>query len=313
MRYQAATLHSGCKINLFLELGEKRSDGYHEISTLMYPLAEPHDILRITPRLEKKSGAENMLSCAPNNNGGIRLSCGNAKLDAEIGGNSNTIVKAYRAFSDATGCNPALDVHLEKNVPYGAGLGGGSADAATLLRYLNDNAEENALSPEALNDIAAKIGADVPFFLNNVPALATGIGEKLQPVSVDFSSWTLLLVCPNTAISTAWAYSAWDTRKNLQKNAKNTVSELTRNAQQASNFNSRRWCAVNSFEEVIYPAFPKLSQCKEILLANGAELALLSGSGASIFGLFRNHTNSLCAHEAVLQHLPNAQVFSNSL
>ena len=191
------TLVAGCKINLSLEITGRREDGYHFLESVFWPLRYPVDTLHVT--------------CTSQD--GIRLECSDPALETS----DNILIKAYNAFSEATSFSPGLSVFLQKNIPYGAGLGGGSSDAAALLLYCNRLAQtENApsLSAEKLSQLGARLGADVPFFLHNVPCLIRGIGDIIEPlpsrVVCSFSGLHLVLVCPKIHVATAWAFSAWD-------------------------------------------------------------------------------------------------------
>ncbi len=269
---------TGCKVNLYLDIVGRRSDGYHELSTLFLPLPSPGDTLHIR---ERESGS------------GFMFRCNAPSLDQE----TNLVVRAYRSFTARTGLAFDLEVRLEKCVPVGAGLGGGSADAGALLRCLNALAGTRALPADELNSLAVGLGADVPFFLQSEPCWAAGIGEVLTPVSevrALLRGLYLVLVSPSLPVSTAWAYGAYAAR--AVKAA--TPFCLTRgaNASIASWFQTP--AMFNSFEQVVFPAFPRLRRVKEALLAKGAAAALLSGSGSSLFGLFRRREH---AHDAVRQ------------
>ncbi len=184
----AETVRCGCKINIFLKILGRRNDGYHELSTLFWPMPEPHDELKIT------WGGE-----------GITVLCGEAGIDPR----SNTLTKAYGLYSAAKGRAPGCTVRLIKGVPSGAGLGGGSADAAALLLRLNAVAS-GPLNEEEMLRIAASVGADVPFFLQSEPCFAEGVVEKLIPFKGPARRGYFLLVCPDVKVSTANAYSLWD-------------------------------------------------------------------------------------------------------
>ena len=149
-----ASLQTGCKVNLHLEITATRADGYHELETLFYPLPQPSDVLHVAP------GGQGTA---------LQFSCSTAELATP----GNLVVKAYDAFAAASGYRPDLTVHLEKNIPFGAGLGGGSADAAALLSYLNDCAGSQALDRTTLHTLASGLGADIPFFLHGKAAWAT--------------------------------------------------------------------------------------------------------------------------------------------
>ncbi len=264
-------LRTGCKINLHLEITATRTDGYHELETLFYPLPEPYDVLHISPGQTGK---------------GLEFSCTNVELMTP----DNLVVKAYDAFAAASGTRPDLNVRLEKKIPFGAGLGGGSADAATLLKYLNTHAGPRALSPDGLHVLAAKLGADVPFFLYQKAGWATGIGDSFGeeiPFWADLSGMVIVLVCPDVHVNTAWAYRTYD--QMCEKIRQDGCSFLTCPAQLAYCLScSSSLLFFNRFEAVVYPTFPELRRIKEELLRTGAVGALMSGSGSSIFGIYRN-------------------------
>lgn len=158
---ETAALRIGCKVNLTLRITGVRPNGWHELDTVFLPLDEPSDTLRLALRP----------------GGGLALHCAEPGIDPE----NNTLTKAYRLFTEASGFRPGVEAVLEKGIPHGAGLGGGSADAAALLGWLNARAPEPLPLPELVG-LAARIGADVPFFLYNVPCRASGIGERARPV-----------------------------------------------------------------------------------------------------------------------------------
>lgn len=268
MQPESITLRAGCKINLHLEITGVKENGYHELDTLFFPLSKPFDIITIT---------------RAHTGNGLTIDCPALSIPQE----KNIIHKSWIKFGEVTGWFPDLDIIIEKGIPDGAGLGGGSSDAAVILNYLNKYCPANALSPEDLNTLAASIGADVPFFLNNTPAHATGIGEILTPSDVSLAGYSLVLICPDISISTPWAFAAWDNAM-LQRNGSNNKKEiLTTTPSKDRKHSSRALWLFNSFEVVVYSAFPKLRAYKDKLMEFGAEGAVMSGSGSSIFALYR--------------------------
>ena len=270
------TLRAGCKVNFFLRVTGKRPDGYHTLESLFLPLPVPYDTLHIT----EEAGT------------GLSLVCSLPELDPK----HNTVQKAYALFAEATGFAPKLAVHLEKGIPHGAGLGGGSADAAVLLAYLHEKAADKGIGPlcgRAMTALAAKVGADVPFFLLNTPALAKGIGDELTPVPHPVPGWSLVLVCPPVHVSTAWAFSAWDNREKEKK----SLSSLTIFCESDRKpFVHGHWLE-NSFEPCVFRIYPQLEVLKKQLLVLGADAALMSGTGSSVFGLFKQHERARAAAE----------------
>ncbi|MBR5734424.1 MAG: 4-(cytidine 5'-diphospho)-2-C-methyl-D-erythritol kinase [Desulfovibrionaceae bacterium] len=268
-------LRSGCKINLTLHITSVRGDGMHELDSLFWPLDEPHDELTLTV-------------LAPG--AGLRVLCGNG-IDPE----HNTLTKACRNFADACGFAPDLELTLNKGVPSGAGLGGGSADAAALLLWLNSHAPA-PLPAAKLAECAAKIGADVPFFLINKPCRAQGIGERLTPVpelAERMKGWNVLLACPDVHVSTPWAYGAWD---QLHKNGKTPQPSGLTNAEAEDKGNALAASAqgtldagiqlFNAFESVVFSEYPQVASLKAAIMDLGADAAVMSGSGAAVCGLF---------------------------
>ncbi|THB65727.1 MAG: 4-(cytidine 5'-diphospho)-2-C-methyl-D-erythritol kinase [Desulfovibrio sp.] len=280
---EATVLKAGCKVNLWLRITGARPDGYHDLDTLFYPLPEPHDTIHVSEGL---AGS------------GVTLTCDRPGL----AGQDNLLVKAARAFQRESGVGADLALHLEKRIPVGAGLGGGSSDAASLLRFLNKEAGDQILSQDDLNSLAASLGADVPFFLQDKPARALSIGEQLTPLQDQaetlLQGLSLVLVCPDLHVSTAWAYSAWD--KAQEKILSPRGESLTALLQAGISSVSR--CPallVNDFEPVVFAAYPELRRLKERLLQSGASSALLSGSGASMFALFRDKATAQDAAKGV--------------
>ncbi len=273
MQIQTQTLlHTGCKINLFLLVGERLPDGYHNLETLFLPLSVPFDTLIIN-QIEEQSAF------------GITVECDTQGIDLE----KNTLTKAYALFSEATGYTPRLHVALNKGVPHGGGLGGGSANAAGILLYLNEKIQATSLPPlssGALCTLAKAVGADVPFFLINTPALGTGVGEKLIPTPNPFAGWHIVLVCPDIQIPTAWAFEELDEQR--KKIAKKITNCLTKTPCRDISPFLHGTVLKNDFEEIIFEKFPQIYHLCDTLREKGAYTAHVSGTGASVFGLFSN-------------------------
>lgn len=258
-----AEIRVPAKINLWLEVVGKRADGYHELSSLMLPISIYDDI-----RIEIGS-----------HDGPISVECNVPGIPLD---QQNLAWRAADLFRNASGVRAGMRVILEKRIPSGAGLGGGSADAAGVLLALN-SFYSNTLALVELDRLALKLGADVPFFLRREPALATGIGEKLQAAG-GVPKYPLLLVKPAVNVSTASVY------QNLK---------LTRDRAQITLncFCSDPWrlgeLIVNDLESVTILRYPVLSDIKKWLLARGATAALMSGSGPTVFGVFRSREAAL--------------------
>ena len=309
---QLADITVGGKINLFLNVKERLENGYHTLETLFLPIERPCDTMNI--RLRKDGGCQ---SSPPQ---GIRVIC----EDKGVNVGENTLGKAYSLYAAATGFAPPLTVSLTKGIPLGAGLGGGSADAAALLIFMQDYARQSGcadLDDHALNSLAVRVGADVPFFLRRKPALATGIGEILREVPHPCPDYYLLVVCPELQISTARAFAMLDEFRGQGQDdaiavgageprlSPEEISErlLTINRCQDSRFDAWNMELVNSFEPVVFAAWPELSGYKQALLEHGAIHAMLSGSGSSLFGVFRDKAEAKRA-ETALRH-ENVRLF----
>lgn len=265
------TLYAKAKVNLDLHITSTLPNGYHELDSLFWPLKAPADELQI--RTSKTTG--------------ITLTVAEHNLDPL----HNTLTKAYALFASATGEAPNIDILLKKNIPMGGGLGGGSSDAATLLKWLNTHSSV-PLSKEKLKNIALQVGADVPFFLLDRPAHVLGVGEKIYPLENNFlNGYTLLLVCPPIQVSTAWAYRQWDEKNIPAANDKC----LTKAISEAKKTRLTDFDFSNDFEQVIFPAYPQLAEIKSKLIEFGAEFALMSGSGACMCGLFQKEESAQAA------------------
>ena len=265
------TLYPGCKVNLYLEITGRRPNGYHDLEILFYPLKTPSDELVVR---QGRAGSGFVLDCS----------------DPALNGEHNILYKTYHAFAGTAGLRPDLNVTLTKNVPMGGGLGGGSADAGVFLRYLNTQAGCRGLSQEKLVHLAAGLGADVPFFLDPKPSWGRGIGELLRETAVDLSDVTMVLVCPDVHVDTAWAYRAWDDLHEEKRGADIGKKSLTHHMGTDKELAFVTSCVLfNSFEEVVLKKFPELYELKLGLLGNGAAGCVLTGSGASMVAFFRDN------------------------
>ncbi len=263
---EAVSIQTGAKINICLEILGRRSDGYHELRSLFAPVSSPGDTLHLNPL---PSG------------GGFRLSCSLPELEGE----DNILHKAYEAFARATGFRPDVEVFLEKGIPAGSGLGGASADAAALLAWMNGRLPaESRLGYRALAEVAASVGSDVPFFLLGRTAWVTGAGEKVAPASAAPRLEGLLIVCPDIAVSTAWAYREHD---RLVAERERDGGVLTRKGKGfKDHFCSSGQLWRNDFEPVVLGAHPELRSLQYALLQLGARAVCLNGSGSSMTALF---------------------------
>lgn len=245
------------KINLGLNITEKRPDGYHNLETIFYPIPL-EDALEVCPRKEGEG----------------KYSLSQSGLAIEGAPDKNLVVKAYKLLDEACGLPPA-DIYLYKHIPSGAGLGGGSADAAFMLKLLNDTYNLK-LTDDQLEEYAARLGADCAFFVRNRPTYAEGIGNIFSPVELSLAGWQLLLIKPDIFVSTRDAFARICPRR-PQRNLKDIIGQPVE---------SWKDCMVNDFEESVFPQFPAIGDIKTELYRRGAVYASMSGSGSSVYGLF---------------------------
>jgi len=247
------------KINLSLKILGRRNDGFHELDTLITPISLCDEI-RIDKRRPKK---------------GIKFRCDDPSVPQ---GDNNLAVRAAKVFFETTKVEPAISIELKKKIPHGAGLGGGSSDAASVLLALNELFKVN-LSRETLAQISEPIGSDVPFFIFQSAALCKGHGEIVMAVALQ-KQFSILVLKPAFAISTAWAYSRWQHSR-----------EIPGVRYEAQEFADQTF--VNDLERPVFEKFVFLAQLKTWLLSQpevGA--ALMSGSGSTLFAVMRENADA---------------------
>jgi 4-diphosphocytidyl-2-C-methyl-D-erythritol kinase len=249
------------KINLGLHITARRKDGYHDIESCMIPIPLLDGLEMIVNT--KKTTFESTGLSIP----------GDAK--------ENLILKAYQLLKKDFPNLPQLSIHLHKNIPMGAGLGGGSADAAFALNLMN-NLFDLILDDFFLEEYAAQLGSDCAFFIENKPKIATGRGEILEPVEVDLAGTHLVLINPGIHIGTKEAY-AGVTPAVPKVKLKEVLADKSRWKEEL----------VNDFEKSIFPNHPEIAAIKNKLYENGAYYAAMSGSGSSVFGLFEEKPASV--------------------
>ena len=250
-----------CKINLGLSITAKRADGYHELETVFYPV-ELHDILEIISTNE------------PIND--VQFSSSGLKVPGDQ--TQNLCVKAYDLLKKDFPSLPTIKMHLHKNIPMGAGLGGGSSDGTAVLKLLNHQFNLG-LNNNQLVDYASTLGSDCAFFVFDNACHATGRGEILQTYNCDLSDFKIVLIHPGIHISTAWAFSQLTPQNKTKSIAEIVAGPIT------------NWKAelINDFEAPIIAAYPTIDRIKQMLYQHGAIYASMTGSGSSIFGLFPKH------------------------
>ena len=250
-------LQANCKINIGLDILRRREDGFHDLETVMIPVSELYDIVEV----EKTEGESLFEQC------GLVVDC-----DDE----SNLCMKALRLMQRQYGVGEAR-IRLDKRVPFGAGLGGGSSDATAVILALNE-LYELGLSENELVEAAAMIGSDTAFFVRNTPQLCTGRGEKMEPIDLPLEGYYLAIAKPEEGVSTKEAYSGVKPampQLRLRKALQRPISE---------------WQMVvkNDFEPHIFAAHPAIAELKMAMVAAGALYASMSGSGSAVFGIFKN-------------------------
>jgi 4-diphosphocytidyl-2-C-methyl-D-erythritol kinase len=263
-------LHAPAKINLSFRIKGRREDGFHEIETLMAPISLV-DQLTI-----EKGEAE----------GGVEFSCNDLSLPT---GEENLVVKAAKLFQGATKSGNGLKIALTKRIPHGAGLGGGSSDAAAVLVGLNKFFEANH-TQKVLAQLAAQIGSDVPFFLVGSAALCRGRGEIVEPTSLPMKL-DLLLVRPAFGVPTPWAYARWKNSRDLPN--------VDYSLQRFSNLDF-----VNDLERPVFEKYVLLAHLKHWLRQQPeVGVALLSGSGSTVFAVLRNGADGQKLAERVREEI----------
>ncbi len=252
-----------CKINLGLYVTRRREDGYHDIETVFYPLSAI---------ASAKAGVHDVLEIVPATSTAIHLS------GLAVAGNhqDNLIWKAYQLLKTQYPEKvPALDIYLHKVIPMGAGLGGGSADGAFMLRLMNDYCKLE-LTEEQLIPMALQLGSDCPFFILNTPQFASGRGELMSDIALDLSGYSIQLICPKVHVSTGAAFqmitpnpAPFDLRRLHSVPLEQWKNEVN-----------------NDFEKPVFHQHPVLADIKEQLYQQGAIYASMSGSGSALYGIF---------------------------
>lgn len=250
--------YPNCKINLGLHILRKRSDGYHDLETVFYPL-DFTDILEIII-------GENAQTL-------VQLSTSGLPVQSQP--SDNLCAKAYHLLQKDFPDLPPLLIHLHKVIPAGAGLGGGSADASFTLKMINEMAGLQ-LSQQQLIKYASQLGSDCAFFIINKPCHATGRGEILEEIDLDLSAFTFVLVNPGLHVDTGTAFqgiSPSDPAYSLKEVIRQPVSQW-------------RYSLQNDFENTVFKKFPEIGAIKEYLYLQGALYASMTGSGSTVFGIF---------------------------
>ena len=251
-------VYPNAKINVGLHILRKREDGFHAIESVFLPVPM-HDILETVEDGYSPSGC---------------ITFSSSGLHVPDDGKPNLCQRAYQMLHDRQPL-PAVRMHLHKQIPIGAGLGGGSADGAFALKMLNDLFSLGHTT-DHLEAMAAELGSDCPFFIDNRPKFVSGRGEVMTTTSIDLAGYHLLLVCPNIHISTAQAYAS----------VRPHVSQPSLSTLVAQPLETWKVCLHNDFEKGLFLEYPLLQDIKEQLYAHGAIYASMTGSGSAIYGIF---------------------------
>jgi 4-diphosphocytidyl-2-C-methyl-D-erythritol kinase len=254
-------VYPNSKINIGLNVVEKRKDGYHNLETVFYPI-NLHDALEL----------ETIDGIAPDV--GYQLKVAGTVLDGTP--DDNLIVKAYKLLKKDFDL-PPVSIYIYKHIPTGAGLGGGSSDAAFMIKALNSKFALG-LTMLKMEEYAVMLGADCPFFINNKPVFATGIGNIFEPINLSLKGKTLVLIKPDIFVSTRDAYSA----------VKSQVPEVSLKELLAQPIETWKDNVVNDFEASVFPKYAEIAAIKDKLYDLGAIYASMSGSGSSVYGIFNS-------------------------
>ncbi|GKS57181.1 4-diphosphocytidyl-2-C-methyl-D-erythritol kinase [Nitrospira sp.] len=269
-----AKVSSPAKVNLVLRILDRRPDGYHNLWSLMQTVGLADDLF---------------ISLDPSSTD-IHLSCAHPEVPL---GPTNLIHRAARAVLDRAGIEIGLHIELEKRIPMGAGLGGGSSNAAATVLGLN-RLLGLKWTAATMTEVTASLGSDIPFFFSAPTAIISGRGERVTPLRMT-GSRTLLLVNPGFGVETAWAYRTLAAGRSQSPRLAESLQRLTDST--TVDWGTLSPLMENDFEPVVFAAHPTLAAIKAALLAAGAESAFLSGTGATVFGVFQSKESAALALE----------------
>ena len=262
-------LYPNCKINIGLRVVRKREDGYHDLETIFYPVMGLHDELEVSRVSEIGYGESD-----------TGFSFIQEGLTVDCAAEDNLIIKCYQHMRAKYPQISDVRIRFKKNIPFGAGLGGGSSDASHMAIALNE-LFNLGLTKEQLAEEVSSLGADCPFFVYNTPCYAEGIGDKLTPISLNLSGLQLVMIKPNCGVSTREAYSGIIRHPEVE-------GEIQQALASGKSFAEMRSLLVNDFEQTVFALHPEIAAIKQRLLSAGAVYAAMSGSGSTVFGLFQD-------------------------
>jgi len=263
------------KINIGLHILNRQSDGFHNIETLMLPVG-------LCDALEFVPAAKTSFTVSG--------------IDLDIKPEYNLCYKVYKMLKVSYSL-PPLAIHLHKSIPAGAGLGGGSADAAFMLKSLK-NYFQLSISNSELKNFAAILGSDCPFFIDNLPGITTGRGEKLKPLNISLSKYNLVIVYPGINVNTAWAY------KNSHPQAERPSLKSILLSEPINNWKN---VIINDFEKTVFPVYPEIKRLKNKMYSLGAIYASMTGSGSAVYGIFKKNKST---HQPVIDFTQNFSCFA---
>ena len=253
--------YPNCKINIGLRVVRKREDGYHDMETIFYPVYGLHDELEVEPAEEFAFLQDGLVvDCLPTD---------------------NLIYKVYKRMQEHFPQIGNVKITFKKNIPFGAGLGGGSSDAAHMAIALNE-LFSLGLTREQLAEEVRSLGADCPFFIYNTPCYAEGIGDKLTPITLDLRGLRLVMIKPNCSVSTKEAYAGIVRHPEAEGQIKQALTE-------GQTLTDMYPLLINDFEQTVFPIHPEIAAIKKRLQDAGAIYAAMSGSGSTVFGLFQHN------------------------
>lgn len=252
-------IYPNAKINLGLNITEKRPDGYHNLETIFYPIPL-QDALEVTEQNNSK--------------GEYTLKISGVPIEGET--DNNLVIKAYRLLKQDYPHIPSIDIHMYKHIPTGAGLGGGSADAAFMIKLLNEKFKLS-ISIEKMEKYAVQLGADCAFFIQNRPVYATGVGNIFTPIQLSLKGYYLVLVKPDIFVSTKDAFTHILPQK----------PEISLKSIVQQPIEDWKYLMKNDFENSVFLKYPEIAAVKDKLYDIGAIYASMSGSGSSVYGIFK--------------------------